>query len=133
MTRQQELAALDNFIQSLPEDTYIRPCLEAYRPIIARDMEVDFIPDLATFRNQAHDLKCEVTEARAQLAHLEKQIKMAERTQAAEFAAADQAVRRLYALQEQAEDFARSIIASVSAVKRQCETIQLCAGGLAPS
>jgi len=44
MTKQQEIAALRAFAESLPENTYLRPWLRDVLPIIERDITSDFFP-----------------------------------------------------------------------------------------
>jgi len=44
MTKQQEIAALRTFAESLPENTYLRPWLRDVLPIIERDITSDFFP-----------------------------------------------------------------------------------------
>lgn len=44
MTKQQEIDALKNFIQSLPHDSYLRPWLTDILPGIERDIAGDILP-----------------------------------------------------------------------------------------
>ena len=44
MTKDQEITALSNFIQSMPEDSYIRPWLADILPSIESDLRGDMIP-----------------------------------------------------------------------------------------
>ncbi len=44
MTKQQEIAALRAFAESLPENTYLRPWLMDVLPIVERDITSDFFP-----------------------------------------------------------------------------------------
>ena len=44
MTKQQEIAALRAFAESLPDNTYLRPWLRDVLPTIERDITSDFFP-----------------------------------------------------------------------------------------
>ena len=44
MTKQEEIAALRAFAESLPENTYLRPWLRDVLPIVERDITSDFFP-----------------------------------------------------------------------------------------
>jgi hypothetical protein len=44
MTKQQEIAALRAFAESLPENTYLRPWLRDVLPIVERDITSDHFP-----------------------------------------------------------------------------------------
>jgi hypothetical protein len=44
MTKQQEIAALRAFAESLPENTYLRPWLLDVLPIVERDINSDLFP-----------------------------------------------------------------------------------------
>jgi hypothetical protein len=44
MTKQQEIAALRAFAESLPENTYLRPWLLDVLPIVERDITSDHFP-----------------------------------------------------------------------------------------
>ena len=45
MTKNEEIEVLANIIGSLPEDSYLRPCLTRMQPEIERDIRNDIIPD----------------------------------------------------------------------------------------
>jgi len=44
MTKQQEMAALRAFAESLPQNTYLRPWLMDILPIVERDITSDYFP-----------------------------------------------------------------------------------------
>ena len=44
MTKQEEIAALRAFAESLPENTYLRPWLRDVLPIVERDITSDLFP-----------------------------------------------------------------------------------------
>lgn len=44
MTKQEEIAALRAFAESLPDNTYLRPWLRDVLPIVERDITSDFFP-----------------------------------------------------------------------------------------
>ena len=45
MTRNEEIKALADFINGLPEHSYLKPMLKAMQPDIERDIHCDYIPD----------------------------------------------------------------------------------------
>ncbi len=45
MTKEQEINALQDFTQSMPADSYIRPMLTLCLPRIIQDIRADLIPD----------------------------------------------------------------------------------------
>lgn len=69
MTKQEELAAFESFIASLPENTYLRPWLNSIRYDIERDLRSDVFPEHSprewamVVRKSANDESQRITDA----------------------------------------------------------------------
>jgi len=61
MTKEQEITALSNFIESLPMDSYLRPWLSDILPSVESDLRGDIIPFVSP-----RDLLHEATRYRAE-------------------------------------------------------------------
>ena len=74
MTKDQEITALSNFIQSMPEDSYIRPWLADILPSIESDLRGDMIPFISPrdVMKEAVKHRAEYQERLAEL-HAEKE------------------------------------------------------------
>jgi hypothetical protein len=80
MTKDQEITCLSNFIQSMPEDSYLRPWLASILPSIANDLRGDMIPFISPrdVMNEAVKHRTEYKEELARLhAEKERQLEMA--------------------------------------------------------
>jgi len=66
MTKNQEIQALETFIQSLPVDSYLRPWLTDILPDIQREIACDYIPAIspATIRAEFAKHRAEMLQQR---------------------------------------------------------------------
>ena len=74
MTKQQEITALSNFIESLPDESYLKPWLADILPSIEGDLKGDIIPFISPkdLRHEA-DLYREERKREIEELHAEKE------------------------------------------------------------
>ena len=69
MTKEQEITALSNFIESLPDESYLKPWLTDILPSIESDLRGDIIPFISP-RDLLHEANKYRAERKAELEEL---------------------------------------------------------------
>ena len=77
MTKAQEIELLRQFIAAIPEDSYLKPALQAVIPFIQSEMQSDFFPDIVgAFRariDEINRLQDQIKNAKIDYEYIRKQ------------------------------------------------------------
>ena len=86
MTKQQEITHLDNFIKSVPKDSYLRGIFAGVLETVSRgimdDIEYPVVSEMASNRARALEIQKEIEERKQRLHELKNEIARLETTRA---------------------------------------------------